>query len=238
MNTVILGVDVDGGFGKYAVLPAQNARLVPSAVPRKIASMLDAVGNGVHTALAGPVEGRTILITGMGPIGLFAVGVCKAMGASKVYGTEVSPFRIGLAEQMGVDVVLNPTKVDAAAELSKLEPLGVDVSLEMSGHPSALTLSIDHTRPGGRVSLLGVYPENSEAVDINKVIFKGLDVQGIVGRRLWETWDQMSSLFTERGLDLTPIVTHEVPYTEVSPTMEMLLQGQAGKIVLDFADAE
>lgn len=234
INTVILGVDTDGGFAPHAVLPADNARHVPNEVPKKVASMLDALGNAVHTCLAGPIEGRTILITGMGPIGLFAVGICKALGASKIYATEISDYRIALAEKMGADVILNPRKDDVDGALCRMQPGGVDATLEMSGHPSALPLAVTHTRPGGRVSLLGVYPDADETFDINKVIFKGLDLQGIVGRRLWETWDQMLDLLTKRGLDILPIITHEMPFDEVESAMQILKAGNAGKIVLAF----
>ena len=233
-QTQILGVDIDGGFCAEAVIPAANARPVPATVPRIAASMQDALGNAVHTVMAGPVEGRDILITGLGPIGLFAVAVCRALGARRIIATEVSPFRIGLAKGLGVDVVINPRDEDPAALLAQLAPKGVEAVLEMSGHPSSFGLALDVVRPGGRVSLLGVYPDRLPTVDLNKLIFKGLDVQGIVGRRLWETWDQMAWLQAERGLDITPIITHRMPFTEVNAAMEILRAGQAGKIVFDF----
>lgn len=237
-NTVILGVDIDGGFSKFAVVPAGNARRISPKIPTDVACMLDALGNGVHTTLAGPIEGRTVLITGLGPIGLFAAAICRTLGASKVIGTEVSPYRLGLAEQVGLDHILNPTKDNVSAEIARLVPGGVDATLEMSGHPSSLALAIQHTRPGGRVSLLGVYPDLTESVDFNAIIFKGLDVQGIVGRRLWETWDQVEWLLVEKGLDIHPVITHKVPYLEAERAFEILHQGNAGKIVFDFSGAE
>jgi threonine 3-dehydrogenase len=233
-NTQILGVDVDGGFSPYAVIPWQNARPTSSIVPRTVASMQDAIGNAVHTVMDGPVEGQTILITGLGPIGLFAVAICKALGARKVYATEVSPYRIELAHRLGVDVVLNPLKDDVHKAFGECEPHGFDGTLEMSGHPGSLELAIEHTRPGGRISLLGLYADRLRFMDMNKVIFKGLQINGIVGRKIWQTWDQMDELFTKRGLDLTPIVTHEMPFTEVESAMQTLKRGEAGKIVLSF----
>jgi len=233
-NTQILGVDVDGGFAPYAVIPAMNARPTSSVVPRTVASMQDAIGNAVHTVLAGPVEGQTFLITGLGPIGLFAVAICKTLGARKVYATEVSEYRIELAKRLGVDTVINPLQEDAHKMLSDCEPGGVDATLEMSGHPGSLELGIEHTRPGGRVSLLGLYSDRLRFMDMNKVIFKGLELQGIVGRKIWQTWDQMDELFTKRGLDLTAVVTHEMPFTEVEQAMQILKKGEAGKIVLSF----
>ena len=234
MNTSILGVDVDGGFAPYAVIPAMNARPTSEVVPQTVASMQDAIGNAVHTVMDGPVEGQAILVTGMGPIGLFAVAVCKAVGARKVYATEVSEYRIGLAKTIGADVVINPAKQDAYTIIERLEPDGVDGTLEMSGHPAALDLAIEMTRPGGRVSLLGLFADRIRFMDLNKVIFKGLRMQGIVGRRLWETWDQMHWLFTEKGLDLCPIVTHQMHFTEIERAMQILKAGEAGKIVLSF----
>ncbi|HRF59344.1 MAG TPA: L-threonine 3-dehydrogenase [Fimbriimonadaceae bacterium] len=236
VNTVLLGVDTDGGFAPYAVIPEANARPTPTVVPRTVASMQDALGNAVHTVMAGPVVGRTFLITGMGPIGLFAVAICKTLGAEKVIATEISPFRTELAERMGADVVLNPLRHDIRAELNRLEPLGVDATLEMSGHPSSIELALEHTRPGGRVSLLGLFPDRLECFDMNRAIMRGLDLQGIVGRRLYETWDQMTWLLEEKGLDVTPIVTHELPFTEVEEAMTILKSGNAGKIVLSFED--
>lgn len=236
VNTVILGVDVDGGFASHAVIPAMNARPTDRSIPPKIASFQDALGNGVHTVMAGPVEGQTILITGLGPIGLFAVAICKALGATKVIGTEISEFRIGLAEQMGCDVVLNPMKDNVAAELEKHAPGGVDATLEMSGHPSSLSLAIEQTRPGGRISLLGVYSDSIQQIDINQLIFKGIDFQGIVGRKIWETWDQMGALLASGKLNLDPVVTDVMHYTEFQRAMEQMKAGKAGKVVLTFED--
>lgn len=234
VNTQILGVDVDGGFAPFAVLPEANARKTDPNIPAKLACFQDALGNAVHTVAEGPVEGQVFLITGMGPIGLFAVAVAKALGASKIIVTEVSDFRIGLAEQIGADVILNPVKEDVTAALEKLIPSGVDGTLEMSGHPSSLRLAVDHTRPGGRISLLGVYPTKMIDIDMDQVIFKGLQIQGIVGRRLWETWDLMGQLLAEKRLNLDPIVTHQFPFEEVQSGMELLQAGKAGKVVFRF----
>ncbi len=234
VNTRILGVDVDGGFAECVVIPVDNARPTSRSVPTKIAAFQDALGNAVHTVMAGPVEGQTILITGMGPIGLFAATACKALGAERVIGTEVSPYRIALAEEVGVDVVLNPATCDVSAELRRLAPLGVDGSLEMAGHPAALALAIEHTRPGGRVSLLGVFGEAVQPIDVNRVVFKGINLQGIAGRKLWETWDQMGALLAGGRLNLAPVITHTMHYTEFQAAMELMQAGKAGKVVFLF----
>lgn len=234
ITTRILGVDVDGGFAPYAVIPAMNARPVPNVVPKTVASMLDALGNAVHTVMDGPVEGQTILVTGLGPIGLFAVAICKCLGAEKVIATEVSPYRIAMGEAVGADLILNPRETSVADELAKLFPHGVDGTLEMSGHPSSLDLAFRSTRAGGRVSLLGVYPDVLPHVDFNQMIFKGLKVHGIVGRKMWETWDQMTWLLAEKHLDVTPIVTHEMPFEDYEEAISAMKQGVAGKVVLAF----
>lgn len=234
VNTRILGVDVDGGFAPFVVIPADNARPTDRCVPKEIAAFQDALGNAVHTATAGPVEGGTILITGMGPIGLFAVSTCKALGAERVLVTEISPYRIELAHKVGADVVINPKEQNADAEIERLCPGGVDATLEMSGHPSQLALAVRQTRPGGRISLLGIFPDSIQQVDMNAVIFKGIDVQGIVGRKLWETWDRMAELLKTGLLNLEPVITHSMHYTEFQQAMELMKAGKAGKVVFTF----
>lgn len=234
VNTKILGVDIDGGFAEYVVIPKDNARPTDRSVPVEIASFQDALGNAVHTVMEGPVTDQAILITGMGPIGLFAVSICKALGARKVITTEVSPFRIDLAHQVGADLVLSPADGDLAARIAKEVPGGVDATLEMSGHPSSLALAVQATRPGGRISMLGVYKESIQPVDLNRVIFNGIELQGIVGRRLWQTWDQMAAILATGKLNLRPVITHQMHYTELAKAMELMTAGKAGKVVFRF----
>ncbi|MHB8635531.1 MAG: L-threonine 3-dehydrogenase [Fimbriimonadaceae bacterium] len=234
VNTQIIGVDVDGGFRPYAVVPASNAVHTDAAVPPRIAAFQDALGNAVHTAAAGPVKDQTLLITGMGPIGLFAASVCKALGAAKVIATEVSPYRIDLAHKIGVDLVLNPLHEDVRAVLRRQAPGGVDGVLEMSGHEASLDLAVEAVRPGGRISLLGVYASSPLPVDVDALIFQGVDVQGIVGRKLWGTWTLMQELLKAGDLVLDPVITHEMPYTEFRAAMELMNAGLAGKVVFTF----
>jgi threonine 3-dehydrogenase len=236
-RTEILGVDVDGGFAEYVVIPWENARPTDKSVSPLIAAFQDALGNAVHTAMAGPVEGKNILITGMGPIGLFAVAICKALGAKRVLATEISPYRTDLAHKMGVDAVIHPGNENALDRIAKLAPDGIDGVLEMSGHPSQLSLALDTVRPGGRISLLGVYGDSSQTLDVNKVIFNGIDVQGIVGRKLWETWDQMAMLLQSGKLNLDPVVTHVMHFTEFQKAMELMKAGKAGKVVFSFGES-
>lgn len=235
-NTRILGVDVDGIFAPYVVVPAANARPTPTAVPPEVATIQDPLGNAIHTALSGPVYDRTILVTGCGPIGLFAIAVCKAKGARKVIATEVSEYRLGLAETMGADALLNPKSDDIEGAVRKLtRDGGVDGVLEMSGHPTALHQAVRLVRPGGRISLLGIFPATSLDVNMNDIIFKGLDVHGVVGRRLWDTWDQMFELL-HHGLDVRPAITHTFHYTEFGEAMELIRKGECGKVVFHVND--
>lgn len=237
VNTSLLGVDVDGGWAKFAVIPAENARKIPSVVPKNAASLLDALGNAVHTVMAGPIEGQDVLITGLGPIGLFSVAICKALRARTIIGTEISEFRKNIASELGCDLILDPTKDDISTVLAAKFPTGVDATLEMSGHPSSIGLALNHTRPGGRVSLLGLFANPVLELDMNQLIFKGLNVQGIIGRQLPHTWDQMTWLLTEKKLDISAVITHELDYSDVLQAMELLKTGGAGKVVMDFSNA-
>lgn len=234
INTRILGVDVDGGFAPCAVIPAENAHVVPESVPRSVASMMDALGNAVHTVMAGEVEGKSILITGLGPIGLFSVAICRALGARRVIGTEISDYRKNIAEALGIDGIADPLKEDPSEALCRFEPNGFDATLEMSGRSSSLSLAIKHTAPGGRISLLGIFPQAIDSLDLNEVIFKGIELQGIVGRRLPQTWTQMNWLLVEKGLDIGPVITHEMPFERCDEAFQTLQSGNAGKIVLKF----
>lgn len=234
VNTRILGVDVDGGFAEYVVIPKDNARLTDRSIPKEIAAFQDALGNAVQTVMDGPVEGQTILITGMGPIGLFALNICRALCASKVVVTEVSPYRIDIAHKMLADAVYDPRTEDIDQKLHDEAPGGFDAVLEMSGHPSQLALAVRHARPGGRISLLGVFAESVQPVDIDQVVFKGLKLNGIVGRQLWKTWDQMGEILRSGKLNLWPVITHKMHYTQFQEAMELMKAGKAGKVVFHF----
>lgn len=230
-NTRILGVDVDGCFAPYVVVPAANAQKCDSRIAPEIATVQDPLGNAVHTTLSGPIEGRTVLITGCGAIGLFSIGVAKACGASQVIVSEVRPYRLALAEAMGADLLLNPQTDNIPQAIANATgSQGVDVALEMSGHPSALPLITESIRPGGRISLLGIFP-SPVPVDVNALIFKGVELHAIVGRRLYQTWETMQHLLLSGQLDVRPVITHSMPYTEIETAIELMKRGESGKIV-------
>jgi len=238
VNTKILGIDVDGGFAPYAVIPEANARRVPDSVPLEIACVQDPLGNAVHTVFAGSVEGQDILITGMGPIGLFALAICKASCAKSVAVTDVSEYRLSIAKKLDADIILNPAFLTNKGTLEALRdayPQGVDGVLEMSGHPDALDLAVSIVRPGGRISLLGLYKDEKVNFRANDAIFKGLDIQCIIGRKLWDTWERMTRLLEGGKLRLEEIITHRFHYSNFIEAMDMMISAKTGKIIFSIA---
>jgi len=200
-----------------------------------LACVQEPLGNAVDAALAEDLTGHTVLITGCGPTGLFAAAVARTAGAATIIASDVSDYRLGLAKEMGVDHVLNartesPEQV-AAAILEMTAGEGVDASLEMSGDPTALHQAFRAVKNGGRVTLFGI-PTGSVCFDLpNEVIFKGIRVYGITGRRLFGTWYRLAGLF-KAGLDIRPVVTHSFPLSEFATGFELIQSGQCGKVVL------
>src|SRR5881275_3428752 len=232
-NVKIIGVDADGAFAEYVVIPESNIWKLDPAIPQEYASILDPLGNAVHTVLAGEIAAKTVAITGCGPIGLFAIAVARAVGAAQVFAIEVNEHRAKVARAMNADYVLNPTKEDVRAIIAeKTGGLGVDVVLEMAGHPDSIRTAFDIVRRGGRISLLGL---TSKPISVNfseDIIFKGITVQGINGRRMYQTWYQMTALLKSGKLDLHPVITDRMSMTDFSKGMERLTSGEASKILL------
>ena len=232
-NTRILGVDVNGGFAEYVAVPAVNCWHVPAGIPLEVAAVMEPCGNAVHTAFAGPLSGSSILVTGCGPIGLFAIGVARAAGAGLVLASDVSPYRLELARAMKADATIDvrsETLVDRVKELTGGRML--DGVLEMSGNPTAVRDSLAALRMGGRMSMLGLPTEPFE-LDWNRlVIFKGITLHGIIGRRMYETWFQMDQLLGSGRLDLKPAITHLMPMERFDEAIGLLRDGKAGKVVL------
>lgn len=232
-NVKIIGVDADGAFAEYVVIPETNIWKLDPSLPREYGPILDPLGNAVHTVLAGEIAAKTVAIVGCGPIGLFAIAVARACGAAAVYALEVNEHRRQLAHAMHADFVLNPVKDDVAAIVrEKTDDVGLDVVLEMSGHPDAMRLVFEILRTGGRVSLLGL-PSRPVEIDFARdIIFKGAIVQGINGRKMYETWYQMEALLKAGKLDLGPVITHRLPMEKFGEGMELLRSGEASKILL------
>jgi threonine 3-dehydrogenase len=229
----ILGVDADGAFADYVKIPATNIWKLDAAIARDFGSLFDPFGNAVHTVLSGAIAGQTVAVTGCGPIGLFSIAVAKACGAPRIFAIEPNAQRRELAKTMGADVLLDPTGDDVEKRVKDATGgNGVDVLLEMSGHPSAIQQGFRLLRMGGRASLLGI-PSRPVEMDLaNAVIFKGATVHGINGRKMYETWFQAEALIRDRGVDLAPVITHRLPLAKFDEAMKLLESGEASKILL------
>jgi threonine 3-dehydrogenase len=232
-NLRIIGIDQDGAFAEFVKIPASNIWKLDPAIPEHYGAILDPLGNAVHTVLAGPIAGQTVLVTGCGPIGLMSIAVAKACGSSAVYATETNEHRRAMARKMGADVVLNPAAEDAVARiLSETGGTGVDALLEMSGNPTAIQQGFKALRAGGRASLLGIPTENVPLDLVKDVIFKGATVQGIYGRRMYETWVQMTALLKAGRLNLEPLFGERASLDRFEQAFSLLQGGLAGKILL------
>src|SRR2546428_5375527 len=232
-NVKIIGVDADGAFAEYVVIPESNIWKLDPEIPQEYASILDPLGNAVHSVLAGEVAAKTVAITGAGPIGLFAIAVARAVGATTVFAIEVNEHRRKIARAMKADFVLDPAKDDVRTIImDSTGGLGVDVVLEMAGHPDAIRTAFNIVRRGGRISLLGL---TSKPISLNfseDIIFKGITVQGINGRRMYPTWYQMQGLLKAGKLDLHPVITDRISMKDFSKAMERLKTGEASKILV------
>ena len=228
-----VGVDRDGAFAEYLCIPETNVIRIPANIPEDIVSFFDAYGNATHTATMFDVVGEDVLITGAGPIGMMAVGICRQNGARRVIVTDVNQYRLDIAKQMGAHAVVNLAHdklEDAMREQGMVE--GFDVGLEMSGNGAALNQLLKSMRNGGKVALLGIAGPGT-VIDWNDVIFKGLTLQGIYGRKMYETWYKLMAMI-EAGLDLSPIITHRFHYTEYEKGYEAMNSGHSGKVILDW----
>jgi len=232
-NLKIIGIDQDGAFAEFVKIPASNIWKLDPAIPERYGAILDPLGNAVHTVLAGPIAGQTVLVTGCGPIGLMAIAVAKACGSSTVFATEMNEQRRMMAKTMGADVVINPAAEDSVARiLAETGGTGVDALLEMSGNPTAIQQGFKSLRAGGRASLLGIPTENVPLDLVNDVIFKGATVQGIYGRRMYETWVQMTALLKAGRLNLDPLFGEKAQLENFEGAFAKLQGGLAGKILL------
>ncbi|WP_136659049.1 L-threonine 3-dehydrogenase [Nitratireductor sp. XY-223] len=235
-DTKGIGVNRTGAFADYLVIPEHNVYPIPDDIPDEYASILDPLGNAVHTALSFDLVGEDVLITGAGPIGLMAAAVCRHVGARHVVVTDINPKRLALASKMGATraVVAGEEDLDdIMTELGMKE--GFDVGLEMSGSAAALQDMIETLNNGGQVGLLGIF-HGPVAIDLNKAIFKGLQFKGIYGREMFDTWHKALAML-ESGLDISPILTHRFAFEEFEKGFEALRNGQASKVILDLHQA-
>jgi threonine 3-dehydrogenase len=233
-NTKGVGVDRPGAFAEYLAIPAFNAFKIPDDVSDELAAIFDPFGNATHTALAFNLVGEDVLITGAGPIGAMAAAIARHVGARNVVITDVNDYRLALAREMGATRTINVSREnlpDVMKELGMTE--GFDVGLEMSGVPSAFTSMLEQMNHGGKIAMLGI-PPSGFGVDWTQIIFKGLEIKGIYGREMFETWYKMVAML-QSGLDLSPMITHRFAAQDYRQGFDAVLSGQSGKVILDWA---
>ena len=234
-NTRIIGVDRDGAFAEFITMPATNV-LPLEGIPTEIGAIMDPMGNAFHTVLTADIPGSTVFIVGCGPIGCFAVGIARAAGAAKVIASDVNPNRLELARKMGAHVLINPATDDVLRTVqAETGGEGVDVVCEMSGVPQALHQAFAAVRMGGRVQLLGI-PKGEVPVDFaTEIIFKGITLYGVIGRKMYETWHQMRRFLAGGQFDPRPVITHRFPLSKIDAALAAIRSGGAGKVILEIA---
>ena len=234
-NTEGIGVNRPGSFAEYVCLPEHNVVPIPDDIPDEIAALFDPLGNAVHTALSFDLVGEDVLVTGAGPIGIMGALVAQKVGARKVVITDINPYRLQLAKQMGVQYVVDVSKTslrDVMGDIGMSE--GFDVGLEMSGAAPAMRQMIERMNNGGKLALLGIAPTEF-AVDWNTVIFNMLEIKGIYGREMFETWYKMIAL-VQSGLDISGLITHRISIEDYRDGFAAMTSGQSGKVVMDWGD--
>lgn len=232
-NTVGIGVNRAGAFAEYISVPASNICRLPHTISDDLGAMLDPLGNAAHTALEFDLVGEDVLITGAGPIGIMAVAIAKHVGARHVVITDINDYRLEIAKKMGATRAVNVSQTslrDVMEDLNMKE--GFDVGMEMSGNAKAFSDMLDIMNHGGKISMLGIMPGDT-AINWNHVIFKGLEIRGIYGRKMFETWYKMIAML-ESGLDLSPVLTHQFKVDDYETAFEIMRSGNSGKVILDW----
>jgi threonine 3-dehydrogenase len=234
-NTRGVGVNRPGAFAEYLSLPQSNVWLADPKIPLDVLSCFDPFGNAAHTALSFNVVGEDVLITGAGPIGCMATAIARHCGARYIVVTDLNEHRLELARHMGATRAVNPMQTSlnkVKKELGIVE--GFDVSMEMSGASQAFSTIVDHSAHGGKIALLGIYAKRPY-IDWDKVIFNMLTIKGIYGREMFETWYKMTTML-QSGLDISPVITHRMHYTEFEKGFEVMKTGKSGKVILDWSE--
>ena len=232
-NAVGVGVNRPGCFAEFLSVPATNVFKLPEAIDDDTASVLDPLGNAVHTALSFDLVGEDVLITGAGPIGIMATAICRFAGARHVVITDVNPYRLELAAAMGATRAVNVAEEELVRVMDHLGMTeGFDVGLEMSGNPAAFGQMLQSMNHGGKVAILGIMPGQAP-VDWDQVVFKGLMLKGIYGREMFETWYKMASML-QSGLDVAPAITHRFAIDDFEQGFDIMRSGQSGKVILDW----
>ncbi|KAF0226471.1 MAG: hypothetical protein FD179_734 [Erysipelotrichaceae bacterium] len=238
-NTEILGVDRDGAFAEYIAIPAKNAWLNDPLIDPAMLCIQEPLGNAIHTVTSGEIKDKTVAVVGVGPIGLMAVNVAKALGAKIIIAVDINDYRLDLSKTLGAKIALNSYKDDVTKSvLDATGGYGVDVVCEMSGSAKALHQAFTYLKKGGRLSILGL-PDNPMMIDVaNEIVFKGITIHGITGRRIMQTWQQGKDLIDHNLLDLDKIVTHILPFEDYEAAFKLMHEGNCGKIVLRVGEKE
>jgi threonine 3-dehydrogenase len=232
-ETKIIGVDTQGCFAEYFALPATNIWKNDTSLPNEHASLQEPMGNAVQTVLSGPIVGKSVAVIGCGPIGLMAVAVAKASGASSVYALDVNQYRLDLAKNLGATQAIHSGETDPVTLIHQLtNGNGVDVVLEMSGHPLAIQQGFKMITNGGRISMLGLPTKNVELDITNDIVFKGIQVHGITGRKMFETWFQTAGLLKSGAINMEKIITHKLSLDDFEQGFDLMISGQSGKVLL------
>lgn len=233
-HTEGVGVQRNGAFAQYLCIPASNCIPISPDLPLEVVSFFDAFGNATHTALMYDVVGEDVLITGAGPIGIMAAAICRHNGARHVIITDVNDYRLELAKKLGATATVNVLKEDLQQVMEDNKMVeGFDVAMEMSGNPAALNQLLSKMRNGGKVALLGLFGGRQPQLDMDDIILKGLNLQGIYGRRMYETWYKMGAM-VESGVDLRPLITHRFHYSQFQQAFDAMNTGNTGKVILDW----
>ena len=231
-NLRVIGVHTDGGFAEFVVIPETNA-IESNGLDPAVVALQEPMGNAVHAAFVEPIEGRSVLVTGCGPIGLCAVGIARAAGASTVIATDTEDYRLSLARTMGADLALDAADGDTAERIREATGGdGVEVVLEMSGAQAALNQALSVITRGGRISLLGIFGQPVRLDISNLVIEQGLRIHGVFGRRIYDTWERTQALLRSGALDVTPILTHRLNLSDWERAFDLIASRHAGKVVL------
>ncbi|MEM9529661.1 MAG: L-threonine 3-dehydrogenase [Pseudomonadota bacterium] len=232
-NTEGIGVNRNGAFAQYLVVPATNLWPIPEQIPSELAAFFDPFGNAAHCALKFDLVGEDVLITGAGPIGIIAAGICRHVGARNVVVSDVNDYRLKLAAELGANRTINVTRESIHEVTRELKLEGYDVGLEMSGNGRAFEDMLEHMYPAGRIALLGILPGETQ-IDWDQIIFKGLELHGIYGRLMYETWYKMTQMVLS-GFPLHKVLTHQIPISDFEEGFELMRSGQCGKVVCDWS---
>ncbi|NOZ04253.1 MAG: L-threonine 3-dehydrogenase [FCB group bacterium] len=235
--TIGIGINRDGAFAEYLVMPERNIWPVHPDIPSDIASFFDPFGNATHCALSFEMVGEDVLITGAGPIGIMAVAICRFVGARHIVITDVNEYRLALARKMGASLTLNVTQERIEDSIDRLGMTdGFDIGLEMSGNPRAFSDMVKTMYHGGRIALLGILPKTTR-INWDDVIFKGLHIKGIYGREMFETWYKMTQML-QSGLDISPVLTHKFHIDDFQQAFDIMESGRCGKVILEWDSYE